>query len=174
MSRQRRHAIGLGTAAVIGTAVIASLSWDASGDGKRAGNNVRTTAHTTATPPASQTRRRGSWIAQANAVCRLGRKLYPSVALGAKADPDDMDYAVNRLVNEIAAIPARAPASARQSRLAWHGRAAASAWHAIANRPVGDVTGRERREAERLSGRYVDELVTVGAGACAPLRLAAP
>jgi hypothetical protein len=150
------------------------LSGHVIGAGTRPGNDARTTAHTSAAPPASHTRRRGSWIAQANAVCRLGRKLYPSVALGAKADPDTMDYAVNRLVNEIGAIPVPTAASARQSRLASHGQAAASAWHSLASQPVGDVTRSGRREAERLAGRYVDELIAVGAGACAPLRVAAP
>ena len=173
MSRQRRYTIGLGTAA-LGTAVTVILSGHVIGAGTRPGNDARTTAHTSAAPPASHTRRRGSWIAQANAVCRLGRKLYPSVALGAKADPDTMDYAVNRLVNEIGAIPVPTAASARQSRLASHGQAAASAWHSLASQPVGDVTRSGRREAERLAGRYVDELIAVGAGACAPLRVAAP
>ena len=124
-------------------------------------------------PPAAQPRRHRSWIAEANAVCRLGRKLYPSIALGANADPDTMNYALNRLVNEIAAIPVPT-ASARQRRLARHGRAAASAWQSLATRPIGDVTLRKRREAERLGARYVDELVALGAGACAPLHLAAP
>jgi hypothetical protein len=92
--------------------------------------------------------------------------------LGANGDPDTMNYAVDRVVKEIAAIPVPTAASARQRRLARHGRAAASAWQSLATRPIGDVTLRKRQEAERLGARYVDELVALGAGACAPLRLA--
>jgi hypothetical protein len=95
--------------------------------------------------------------------------LRESIALGADADPDTMDYAVNRLVDEIAAI-AMPPAARGRVRLQRHGIAAGSAWRDLATRPIGGVTVRERREAEQLTAAYVDELVAAGARACAPLR----
>jgi hypothetical protein len=138
------------------------------GSDEPAATGVATSAHLADTPPTSRARTRRSWIAEANAVCRLGRKLYPSIALGADTDPDTMDYAVHRLVEEIATIPSTATAPTRV-----RGRAIARAWRSLATRPIRDVTLRERREAERLTAMYVDELVAAGAGACAPLRPAA-
>jgi hypothetical protein len=108
-------------------------------------------------------------MAEANLVCKLGRKLHPSISLGADADPDTMNYAVARLVGEIASITAP-PANPVRMRLARAGGAAASAWLSVATRPIGEVTQHERQEAERLTAGYVDELVAAGAGACAPLR----
>lgn len=169
MRRHRLYAIGLGTAALIGAAITLLLIGRVTGSGERAANGVRATSRTAGAPPASRARGRSSWIAEANAVCRLGRKLYPSIALGADTDPDTMDYAVNTLVDEIAAI-AVPPAAPARVRLARHGRAAASAWRSLATRPIGHVTQHERREAERLTAGYVDQLVALGAGACAPLR----
>lgn len=173
VSKRRGYALGLVAAALVGTAVTVILSGHVVG-GNRAANDAGTTGHTTGAPPARHPRRRSSWIAAADAVCRLGRKLYPSIARGANGDPDTLSYAVERLVKEIAAIPFPAADSARQRRLARHGRAAASAWQSLATRPIGDVTLREREHAGRLGARYVDELVALGAGACAPLRQAAP
>jgi hypothetical protein len=50
------------------------------------------------------------------------------------------------------------------------GLGAAALIGAVATRSIGEVTQHERREAERLTAGYVDELVAAGAGACAPLR----
>ena len=163
----RRYVLSLGAAALIGTAVTV-LSGHVSGSGKRAANGARTTAHTSQAPPASHPRRRGSWIAEANAVCRLGPKLYPSIALGANADPDTMDYAVNRLVDEVAAIAGSSPA--RPLQLARDGRAAGAAWRRLATQPIEDMTARARQEAVLLTARYVDDLVAREARACARLR----
>jgi hypothetical protein len=98
--------------------------------------------------------------------------LRESIALGADADPDTMDYAVHRLVSEIKAIRFL-PAAAVRARLVREGDAAASAWLSLATRPIDEVTQRERRDAERLTAGYVDELVALGAGACSRLRPAA-
>jgi hypothetical protein len=143
------------------------------GSDEPAANGGATSARLAETPPTSRARDRSSWIAEANAVCRLGHKLYPSIALGADTDPDTMDYAVHRLVEEIAAIPATAAAPARVRERAQRGQAVARAWRSLATRPMRDVTLRERRAAERLTSVYVDELVAAGASACARLRPAA-
>jgi hypothetical protein len=142
------------------------------GSDEPAANGVTTTAHLADTPTSRATGR-SNWIAEANAVCRLGRKLYPSMALGAATDPDTMDYAVNRLVEEIAGIPVTAAAPARARRLEPRGHAVACAWRTLAMRPIGDVTLGERTAAERLTAAYVHELVAAGADACAPLSPAA-
>lgn len=174
MSKQRRYALGLGAAALSGTVVVVILSGHLAGSGERAATDTRTTTHTAGAPKPSPSPRRRSWVAEANAVCRLGQKMYPSIAFGVdNGDPDTMGYAVNRLVDEIGAIPVSRAASARQRRLAQHGLAAGSAWGSLARRPVGEVTLRQQQEAERLAARYIDELVALGARACAPLRPAA-
>ena len=90
-----------------------------------------------------------------------------AVGLGAAT----MDYAVRRLVGEISATTAP-PATPVRVRIARTDGAATSAWLSLATRPIGEVTRHERREAERLTAGYVDELVAAGAGACAPLRTA--
>jgi hypothetical protein len=174
VSKPRGYALSLAAAALIGTAVAVILSGHLTGRDTRTANGTRAIDHVSPSSPAWHARRRSSWIAGANAVCRLGRKLYPSIAQGANAEPDTMDYAVNRLVNEIAGLPVPTPASARHRQLDRHGQAASSAWRSLATRPIGDVTMRERREAERFAAAYVDELVALGATACAPLRPIAP
>jgi hypothetical protein len=131
-------------------------------------NGAGTTAHPD-TQPILPARGDSRWIAEANSVCKLGQKLCPSIALAADADPDTMEYAVHRLVGEITAITAP-PAAPVRMRLARAGGAATSAWLSLATRSIGDVTRHERREAERLTAGYVDELVAAGAGPCAPLR----
>ena len=171
MSKQRRYAIGLGAAALIGIAVAVILTLHVGGSGEHPARQAGTTARDARPTPASHPRRRRSWIVEANAVCRLGQKLYPDIVLGADGDPDTTDYAVERLVREISAITVPTAASAGQRRLAQHAQAAVSAWRSIAMRPIGDVTLRERREAEMLAARYVDELIARGADACRPLRV---
>ena len=171
MSRQRRYAFGLGAAALIGIAVAVILTLDVGGSGEQPASQAGATARDMSATPASNPRRRRSWIVEANAVCRLGQKLYPDIVLGAKGDPDTTDYAVERLVSEISALSVPTAASARRQRLAQHGQAAVFAWRSIAIRPIGDVTLRERREAEMLAAQYVDELIAFGADACRPLRV---
>jgi hypothetical protein len=168
LSIQRRIALALGAAALIGAAVIGTVIGRGTETNQPAANGAGTTAHPD-TPPILRAHGDGGWIAEANLVCKRGRKLYPGIALGAEADPDTMDYAVHRLVGEIMAIAAP-PATPVRVRIARAGGAAASAWLSLATRPIGEVTQHERREAERLTAGYVDELVAAGAAACAPLR----
>jgi len=111
-----------------------------------------------------------TWAAQANAVCRLGRRLYPNIALGAAGDQDTTDYAIGRLVREIGAI-ATAPPSSGVRDLGLQGQAAVAAWHSLATRREGTVTASDKQGAARTANRYVDRLVALGAAACAPLRL---
>lgn len=171
MSRQRRYAFGLGAAALIGIAVAVILTLDVGGSGEQPASQAVVTARDMTPSPASNPRRRRSWIVEASAVCRLGQKLYPDVVLGADGDPDTTHYAVERLVSEISALSVPTAASVRRQRLAQHGQAAVSAWRSIAIRPIGDVTLRERQEAEMLAAQYVDELIAFGADACRPLRV---
>jgi hypothetical protein len=117
----------------------------------------------------SPTERGVSWVAQANAVCRLGRRLYPNIALGAAGDQDTTDYAVSRLVGEIEAI-ATSPPSSSERELELQGQAAVAAWRSLATREDTVTTG-DKQEAARTANRYVDQLVALGAAACAPLRL---
>jgi hypothetical protein len=153
---------------LIGAAVLGTVVGLGTETNEAAANGAGTTAHPD-TPPILRGRGVSGWIAEANMVCKLGQKLYPSIALGAEADADTMDYAVHRLVGEIAAITA-SPAAPVRMRLARAGGAATSAWLSLATRSIGEVTPDERLEAERLTAGYVDELVTAGAGACAKLR----
>jgi hypothetical protein len=113
--------------------------------------------------------RGASWVAQANAVCRLGRRLYPNIALGAAGDQDTTDYAVSRLVGEIEAI-ATSPPSSSERELVLQGQAAVAAWRSLATSEDTVTTG-DKLEAARTANRYVDQLVALGAAACAPLRL---
>jgi hypothetical protein len=168
MSIRRRNALALVVAALIGAAVIGTVTWRVTETNQPAANGVGTTAHPD-NPTILRARAHRGWVAEANFVCGLGRKRYPSIALGAEADPDTMDYAVHRLLGEIASI-VDAPANPVRVRLARAGRAAASALFSLATLPIGEVTEHERQEAERLTAGYVDELVAAGAGACAPLR----
>jgi hypothetical protein len=103
-------------------------------------------------------------------VCRLGRKLYPNIVLGATGDPDTIHYAINRLVTEIGAIATLTPNSSGH-QLDLQGQAAISAWYSLATRPETTVTPGEKQEAARSAAQYVDRLVALGAAACAPLRL---
>jgi hypothetical protein len=168
LSIQRRIALGLGAATLIGTAVIVPVIGRGTEADQPVANGAATTAHPD-TQPILRARDHRGWTAEANSVCKRGRKLYPSIALGADADPDDMDYATRRLVGEIAAITAP-PAIPVRRRLARTGGAATSAWLSLATRPIGEVTQHQRQEAERLTAGYVDELVAAGARACPPLR----
>jgi hypothetical protein len=111
-----------------------------------------------------------SWVVEANAVCRLGRRLYPNITLGAAGDQDTTDYAVSRLVREIEAIAASPPSSGVRG-LVLQGEAAVAAWRSLATRREDAVTPGDKQEAARTANRYVDQLVALGAGACAPLRL---
>jgi hypothetical protein len=111
-----------------------------------------------------------TWVAQANAVCRLGRRLYPNIALGAAGDQDTTDYAIGRLVGEIGAI-ATAPPSSGVRVLEAQGQAAVAAWRSLATRREDTVTASDKQGAARTANRYVDQLVALGARACAPLRL---
>src|SRR5262249_42577400 len=118
--------MGLGAATLVGAAVAVVLVGHLTGRGGRSMNAT----------PTAQAQRGSSWVAEANAVCRLGRKLYPNIALGAgNGDPDTMNYAVNRLVGEIGSISVPI-ASARHAQLERHGLAAASAWQSLATRPI--------------------------------------
>jgi hypothetical protein len=168
LSNQRRIALGLGAATLIGAAVIGTVIGRETETNQPVATGAGTTSHPD-TAPSSPARDQSGWIFEANRVCRRGRKLYPSITLGADADPDTMDYVTRRLVGEITAIT-DPPATPVRMRLARAGSAATSAWLSLATRSIGEVTAHERREAERLTAGYVDELVAAGAGACAPLR----
>jgi hypothetical protein len=116
-----------------------------------------------------RTARGVSWVAQANAVCRLGRRLYPNITLGAAGDQDTTEYAVSKLVSEIEAI-ATSPPSSGVRELEHEGQAAVAAWASLAT-SESTVTPRDKQEAARTANRYVNRLVALGAAACAPLRL---
>jgi hypothetical protein len=151
--------VGLGVALVVAIAVV-SLRGN---DGAEPASGPTRARHTSPTAP------RVDWVVEANAVCRLGRKLYPNIALGATGDPDTIHYAVNRLVNEIGAIAASPPGSGGH-RLDLQGQAAIAAWYSLATRPETTVARAEKQEAARTAARYVDRLVVLGASACAALR----
>ena len=105
--------------------------------------------------------------AQANAVCRLGQRLYPNIALGAAGDQDTTDYAINRIVREIAAI-ATSPPSTGGRELEVRGQAAVAAWHSLATRREDTVAPGDKQEAARAANRYVDRLVALGAASLLP------
>jgi hypothetical protein len=124
----------------------------------------------TGVAPASHARRRSSWIVEANAVCRLGRKLYPSIArepttaIPTRCTTPSTDSSARSAASPSPQLrplvtPARTPRPSRRERVA-----------VAATRPIGDVTIGEQREAERSAAADVDELVALGARACAPLR----
>jgi hypothetical protein len=162
VSNRRRYLVGLGLAVVI-TAVIVVVVSSRGNDDSVSASKPPIARRSTRTEPAA------NWVAEANAVCRLGRKLYPNIVLGAAGDPDTIDYAVGRLVTEIAAITPLPPRAGRHA-LALHGQAAVDAWHSLATKQEETVTSGEKQEAARSATRYVDQLVALGAGACAPLR----
>jgi hypothetical protein len=94
--------------------------------------------------------------------------MYPSIRFGSAADPDTMAYAVDRLVQGISAIPN--PTSRRFAQLERFGSHAAARWYSIATTPIRRVPMVERRAAAKIVSRYVEQLVALGARACAPLR----
>jgi hypothetical protein len=121
--------------------------------------------------PAEQPRDSKHWANEVNVVCKVGHELYPSIAAGTNATVDDMSYAVNRLVDEVSTV-AHTPAggTARMARLEHRGQEAASVWVALAATREELVTLAERRQAVGLAAQYVDQLVALGATACAALR----
>ena len=154
---------GLGVALVVAVVIAAVVSLRGNNGAEPAGEP----------PPARHSSRTAlsvNWVAEANAVCRLGRKLYPNIVLGATGDPDTIHYAINRLVTEIGAIATLTPNSSGH-QLDLQGQAAISAWYSLATRPETTVTPGDKQEAARTAARYVDRLVALGAAACAPLRL---
>jgi hypothetical protein len=93
----------LAAAALVGATVALVLIGHLTGRDQRSVNSTSGSSHAPHAQRDAVGRR--SWVAEANAVCRLGRKLYPNIALGAgNGDPDTMNYAVNRLVGEIGTI----------------------------------------------------------------------
>jgi hypothetical protein len=163
----RRRSIG-GTGAAVLIAVSALVVVTSRDDG--AGRFTRNRHSAPGTPPPRQAAPappRRSWAVEANRVCMLGRKLYPSIAVGANADPDTMDYAVNRLVDEIEAITSSPP---ERGRLLRDGLATTAAWRSLATRPIRTVAFSERQQAAQTAARYVDQLVLLGATACRVLR----
>jgi hypothetical protein len=154
--------VGLGVVVLVAVAIVIVVS----SRGNDGAESVRE-------PPAARHSSRAApmvnWVAEANAVCRLGRELYPNIALGAAGDPDTIDYAVGRLVTEITAI-ATSPPSAGRRDLERNGQAAVEAWHSLATRPEDAVTPSDKQAAARTANQYVNQLVALGAAACAPLR----
>jgi hypothetical protein len=163
ISKRWRYVVGLGVALVIAVAIAAAVS-------SRRSDGVESASEPPVARHSSRTARGANWVAEANAVCRLARKLYPNIALGAAGDPDTTDYATSRLVREIAAI-ATLPPSSGGHELDLHGQAAVAAWRSLATRREATVTPGEKEEAARIANRYVDQLVALRAVACAPLRL---
>jgi hypothetical protein len=162
VSSRRRSVVGLGVAVVVAAVIVVVLG-SRGHDGSVSASKPPVARRSSRTEPVA------NWVAEANAVCRLGRKLYPNIVLGAAGDPDTIDYAVGRLVTEITAIAALPPRSGRHE-LELHGQAAVDAWHSLATRGEETVTSSDKQEAARTATRYVDQLVALGAGACAPLR----
>ena len=163
MRTRWRYVLGLGVAVVVAVTVTGVVSLP--GNDRAEPATERPAARHSPRVPSGP-----SWVAQANAVCRLGRKLYPNIALGAAGDQDTTDYAVGRLVREIAGI-ATAPPSAGGRELELQGQAAVAAWHSLATRREDTVAPGDKQEAARTANRYVDQLIVLGAAACAPLRL---
>ena len=163
MRTRWRYVLGLGVAVVVAVTVagIVSLRGNDRAEPARERPAAR---HSPGVP------RGTSWVAKANAVCRLGRSLYPNIALGAAGDQDTTDYAITRLVREITRIPTAAPSSGGRA-LELQGQAAVAAWHSLATRREETVTSGDKQEAAQTANRYVDRLVALGAAACAPLRL---
>ena len=155
-------AVGLGVAVAVAVTIAAVVSLRGNGGAEPASESP-SARHSSRNEP------RVDWVAEANGVCMLGRKLYPNIALGATSDPDTIHYAINRLVTEIGAIGATPPSSGGY-RLELQGQAAIAAWYSLATRPETTVTPGDKQEAARTAARYVDRLVVLGAAACAPLR----
>jgi hypothetical protein len=127
--------------------------------------------HDRAARDREQPRDNKHWAHDVNVVCKVGHELYPSIATGTNATVDDMSYAVNRLVGEVSAVMHKpADGTDRMSPLELRGQEAASVWVALATRRGELVTAAERRQAVRLAVQYVDQLVALGATACAALR----
>jgi hypothetical protein len=158
-----RYVLGLGVALVVAVAIAAIVSM-------RGNDSVQPASERPAARHSPRTARGANWVAQANAVCRLGRSLYPNIALGAAGDQDTTDYAIGRLVREIAAI-ATSPPNSGGRELELQGQAAVAAWRSLATRREDTVTPGDKQEAAGTANRYVDQLVALGAAACAPLRL---
>ena len=163
MRTRWRYVLGLGVALVVAVTIAAVVSL-------RGNDRVEPASKRPAARHHPRTAPGPNWVAQANAVCRLGRRLYPNIALGAAGDQDTTDYAVSRLVGEIAGI-ATSPPNAGGRVLELQGRAAVAAWGSLATRREDTVTPSDKQQAARTANRYVDELVALGAAACAPLRL---
>lgn len=163
MRKRWKSFVGLGVAVVVAAAIAAAFSSRGS-DGAESLSGPPPARHR------SRTARGANWVAEANIVCRLGRKLYPNIALGAAGDPDTTDYAISRLVSEIAAI-APPPPSSGGHKLELQGQAAVAAWRSLATRLEDTVTPGDKHEAARIANRFVDHLVDLRATACAPLRL---
>jgi hypothetical protein len=161
VTNRRRYVVGLGAAVLVAAAIV--LAVRSHGDGGAGSARKAPAAHRglRTAPPAD-------WVAEADAVCRLGRKLYPNIALGSAGETDTVDYAIGRLVTEITAIEAPPPSS--RPELDVHGRAAVEAWHSLATRSDDRVTRADKQEAARTAVHYVNDLVALGAAACAPLR----
>jgi hypothetical protein len=170
VSTNSRSAVGVGAAVLVAVAIAFVLGARDPDSANPSPGDQPTNAPRALSSVRPQHRSR--WVAEANAVCRLGRKLYPSIALGAGADPDTIDYAVTRLVNDIAAIAISPPASGRE-QLVLRGRAAVAAWRSLATRQPGTVTPGARREAARTAAQYVNQVILLGAAACESLRPAA-
>lgn len=163
MRTRWRYVLGLGVAVVVAVTIAAIVSLSGN-------DSVEPATERPAARHSPRTARGPSWVTQANAVCRLGRRLYPNIALGAAGDQDTTNYAVGRLVREIEAIATSPPGSGVRE-LALQGQAAVAAWSSLATRREDAVTPGDRQEAARTANRYVERLVALGAAACAPLRL---
>ena len=157
-----RYVLGLGVALVVAVTVAAVVSL-------RGNDSAEPASERPAVLHSPRTARGPTWVVQANAVCRLGRRLYPNIALGAAGDQDTTDYAIGRLVREITAIATSPPSSGRALEL--QGHAAVAAWSSLATRREDTVTPSDKQRAARTANRYVDQLVALGAAACAQLRL---
>jgi hypothetical protein len=151
--------------AVLVVVAIAVVVGSRGNDGAEPASRPPATRHGSPIAP-----RRANWVAEANAVCRLGLRLYPNIALGAAGETDTTQYAVTRLVTEITAIEASPPSSGGHE-LERQGLAAVAAWQSLSTRPENTVTPGAKQRAARTAARYVDRLVALGAAACAPLRL---
>jgi hypothetical protein len=163
VSKGRRYVVGLGVALVVAVAIAAVVS-------SRGNDRASSASEPPVARQSSRTAPGANWVAEANAVCRLGRKLYPNIALGAAGETDTIHYAISRLVTEITAI-ATVPPNSGGHELELQGQAAVAAWYSLATRSETTVTPGDKQQAARTAARYVDRLVALGAAACAPLRL---
>lgn len=113
------------------------------------------------------------WIAAADARCRTGALLYPSLPLGVRSDVDTVSYGINALASSLLELPAPAAERdrARAEAVLEPVRAAAQQWQALAgsSRPAPAA----RVDAATAAATALNGLALAGARSCGRLAPAA-